>query len=218
MTIQIVDSKIEEYLRDLLVPEPDDVRREMEAEAEERGFPIVEAHVGITMSLLAHAIGAKRVFEMGSGYGYSAYWFAKAVGPGGEVHMTEGDAGNQEKAMAYLSRAGLDDRVRAHVGNALDIIDEVDGDFDVVFCDIDKGDYPTAWEQAKERIRPGGLYLCDNVLWSGRVAEKKPKDDVAPGWTEAIRSHNEAVVADDRYHASILPIRDGVMVALRVAR
>ncbi|MGH2740350.1 MAG: O-methyltransferase [Actinomycetota bacterium] len=215
MTIEIVNPKIEEYLRDLLVPEPDDVRREMEAEAEERGFPIVEAHVGLTMELLARAIGARRVFEMGSGYGYSAYWFARAVGPEGEVHMTEGDAGNQDKAVAYLGRAGLGDRVRSHVGNALDIIEEVEGDFDVVFCDIDKGDYPTAWEKARDRVRAGGLYLCDNVLWSGRVAEENVAEDVAPGWTDAIRAHNQAIVADDRYHATILPIRDGVMVALR---
>lgn len=215
--MDIVDPKIEEYLRGLLGGDDDDVLLEMETLAEERDFPIVGRLVGVTLELLARAIGARRVLEMGSGYGYSAYWFSRAVGPGGEVHMTEGDASNQEKALDYLGRAGVADRVHSHVGNALDIIDELSGEFDVIFCDIDKGDYPTAWAKARERIRVGGLYLCDNVLWSGRVAEDKPTDDVRPGWTEAIKEHNEAIVADLRYVQTVVPTRDGVMVALRAS-
>jgi predicted O-methyltransferase YrrM len=215
--MDIVNPKIEVYLRGLLGRDDDDVPREMESVAEERDFPIVGRLVGVTLELLARAIGARRVLEMGSGYGYSAYWFSRAVGPGGEVHMTEGDAANQEKALDYLRRAGFDDRVQSHVGNALNIIDELPGEFDVIFCDIDKGDYPTAWAKARERIRVGGLYLCDNVLWSGRVAESKPTDDVRPGWTEAIKEHNEAIVADPRYVQTVVPTRDGVMVALRTS-
>ncbi|HEV2907085.1 MAG TPA: class I SAM-dependent methyltransferase, partial [Actinomycetota bacterium] len=176
--MDIVNPKIEEYLRGLLGRDDDDVLREMESLADERDFPIVGRLVGVTLELLARAIGARRVLEMGSGYGYSAYWFSRAVGPGGEVHMTEGDPVNQEKALDYLGRADLADRVHSHVGNALEIVDELSGEFDIVFCDIDKGDYPMAWAKARERIRVGGLYLCDNVLWSGRVAEENPEDDV----------------------------------------
>jgi caffeoyl-CoA O-methyltransferase len=215
--MDIVNPKIEEYLRGLLGRDDDDVPREMESVAEQRDFPIVGRLVGVTLELLARAIGARRVLEMGSGYGYSAYWFSRAVGPGGEVHMTEGDAANQEKALDYLRRAGFHDRVQSHVGNALAIIDELPGEFDIIFCDIDKGDYPTAWAKASERIRVGGLYLCDNVLWSGRVAEEKATDDVRPGWTEAIKEHNEAIVADPRYVQTVVPTRDGVMVALRTS-
>jgi caffeoyl-CoA O-methyltransferase len=215
--MDIVNPKIEEYLRGLLGRDDDDVLREMESLADERDFPIVGPLVGVTLELLARAIGARRVLEMGSGYGYSAYWFSRAVGPEGEVHMTEGDPVNQEKALDYLERAGLADRVHSHVGNALEIIDEVSGEFDIVFCDIDKGDYPTAWAKARERIRVGGLYLCDNVLWSGRVTEVTPEDDVRPGWTAAIKDHNEAIVADPRYVQTVVPTRDGVMVALRVS-
>jgi caffeoyl-CoA O-methyltransferase len=215
--MDIVDPRIEEYLRGLLGRDDDDVPRDMERVAEERDFPIVGRLVGVTLELLARAIGARRVLEMGSGYGYSAYWFSRAVGPGGEVHMTEGDATNQEKALDYLGRAGFADRVQSHVGNALDVIDELSGEFDVIFCDIDKVDYPTAWAKASERIRVGGLYLCDNVLWSGRVVEEKPTDDVGHGWTDAIKEHNEAIVADPRYEQTVVPTRDGVMVALRVS-
>jgi caffeoyl-CoA O-methyltransferase len=215
--MDIVNSQIEDYLRGLLGREDDEVLLEMENVAQERDFPIVGRLVGVTLELLARAIGARRVLEMGSGYGYSAYWFSRAVGPGGEVHMTEGDPENQKKALNYLEGAGLADRVHSHVGNALEVIDELSGDFDVIFCDIDKGDYPTAWEKARERIRVGGLYLCDNVLWSGRVAEEAPQDDVRPGWTAAIKEHNEAIAADPDYVQTVVPTRDGVMVALRIS-
>jgi predicted O-methyltransferase YrrM len=213
--MEIVDPRIEDYMKDLLGREHP-VAREMETVAEERGFPIVGRTVGVTLEVLARAIGARRVLEMGSGYGYSAYWFARAVGPGGEVHMTEGDAANQRRAVEYLERAELADRVWSHVGNALDIIEQLDGDFDVVFCDIDKGDYPAAWAKARERIRLGGLYLCDNVLWDGRVVTGEDRKSTPAGWTAAIRRHNEAIAADERYLSTIVPTRDGVMVALRI--
>ena len=214
--VDIVDPRIEDYLRDLLGGDHP-VAETMEGEAEERDFPIVGRGVGVTLEVLARAIGARRVLEMGSGYGYSAYWFARAVGPGGEVHMTEGNADNQRKAMEYLEQAGLADRVHSHVGNALDIIDGLEGQLDAVFCDIDKGDYPEAWRKASQRIRIGGLYLCDNVLWSGRVVTGEDREGTPSGWTEAVREHNRAIASDERYRSTIVPTRDGVMVALRVA-
>jgi len=211
--MDIVNPDVDRYLRQLLGGEHE-IADEMEAVAKERDFPIVDRVVGVTLEVLARSIGAKRVLEMGSGYGYSAYWFARAVGDGGEVHMTEGDAENQRQAMDYLGRAGFSSRVQSHVGNALEIIDELDGEFDVVFCDIDKGDYPEAWRKASGRIRVGGLYLCDNVLWSGRVAVDDP-DDPRPDWTKAVHEHNTAIAADKRYRSTIIPTRDGVTVAVR---
>jgi caffeoyl-CoA O-methyltransferase len=216
VTIQIVDTRIEDYLRDTFGGDHP-VAAEMEAEAEERGFPIVGRAVGVTLEALAHAAGARRVLELGSGYGYSAYWFARAVGDGGEVHMTDGDAANQDRAVEYLERAGLDERVTPHVGNALEIIDELAGEFDVIFCDIDKEGYPEAWRKARERIRVGGLYLCDNVLWDGRVVTGEDREGM-PGLVEAIRVHNSEIAGDRRYRSTIVPTRDGVMVAVRIAR
>jgi caffeoyl-CoA O-methyltransferase len=213
--MEIVNPKIESYIEELSGGDHP-VAVEMEALAEERGFPIVDRPVGITLEVLAAAMGARRVLEMGSGYGYSAYWFARAVGDGGQVHMTEGDPRNQELAMDFLGRAGLADRVRSHVGNALEIIDELDGEFDVIFCDIDKGDYPEAWDKARERIRIGGLYLCDNVLWDGRVVTGEDRETTPAGWTAAVQEHNRAIASDDRYRSTIIPTRDGVMVALRI--
>ena len=189
----------------------------MEREAEERNFPIVNRLVGVTLEVLARAIAARRVFELGSGYGYSAYWFARAVGDEGEVQCSDGDPENERKAADYLGRAGLWDRVRFHVGDAVDALGSVEGDFDVVYCDIDKDGYPDAWRAARERIRVGGLYICDNVLWSGRVVDPPPYDGGRGASTAAIVEHNRLVAEDDSYLSTIIPTRDGVMVALRLA-
>jgi caffeoyl-CoA O-methyltransferase len=215
--MDIVNPKIEEYMRGLAARHDEPVLLEMEREGKERDFPIVERLVGVSLEVLARSIGARRVFELGSGYGYSAYWFARAVGPGGEVHGTDGDPENEGKARAYLERAGLWDRVRWHVGDAVTSFEATDGQFDVVYCDIDKHGYPEAWRAARERIRIGGLYLCDNVLWSGRVIEDAGVEDRRPEWTNAVREHNRMIAEDERYLSTIVPTRDGVMVALRTS-
>jgi predicted O-methyltransferase YrrM len=212
--VDIVDPRIEAYVRGLLDRHDEPVLLEMEREGEERGFPIVGRTVGVALELLARAVGARRVFELGSGYGYSAYWLARAVGPGGEVWCTDGDPGNEGRARAYLEPAGLWDRIRWRVGDAVEGLAATEGDFDVVYCDIDKQGYPDAWRAARDRIRVGGLYLCDNVLWEGRVAVEDP-EDARPAWTRAIVEHNRAIARDERYLSVVLPIRDGVMAALR---
>jgi predicted O-methyltransferase YrrM len=201
----------------LLVRYDEPVLLEMEAEGEDRHFPIIGRLVGVTVELLARSIGARRVFELGSGFGYSAYWFARAVGPGGEVHCTDGDPDNRPKALGYLSRAGLVDPIRWHVGDAVTNLAEVEGEFDVVFNDIDKLGYPDAWRAASERIRIGGLYLCDNVLWSGAVADPGADHGRDEKTMDAILEHNRLVAKDERYVSSIVPTRDGVFLALRVA-
>jgi predicted O-methyltransferase YrrM len=214
--MDITNRAIEDYIRGLLARHDEPVVLEMEAEAEKKGFPIVGRMVGVVLEILARSIGARRVFELGSGYGYSGYWFARAVGPAGELHLTDGDPENEKKAQNYLSRAGLWDPVRFHVGDAVTSLNATAGDFDIVYCDIDKEGYPEAWGAARNRIRRGGLYICDNTLWSGRVTEGYDEEDRRPEWTKAIKEMNQAVASDLDYLATILPIRDGVMVALRL--
>lgn len=214
MTLQIVDKQIEGYIAGLLSRHDEPVLSDMEAEAREHDFPIVGRHVGITIDVLSRSVGARRVFELGSGYGYSAYWFARAAT---EVHCTDGDAENAKKAESYLTRAGVWDRIRFHVGDAVTSLHATDGDFDIVYNDIDKHGYPEAWNAARERIRVGGLYICDNVLWSGRVVKDPPDTDGRlESWTPAIQEHNTLVMGDHDYAATILPIRDGVIVATRL--
>jgi caffeoyl-CoA O-methyltransferase len=215
--VDITDPNVEDYVRGLLARHDEPVLLEMEAEGKERGFPIIGRMVGVAVELLARSIGARRVFELGSGFGYSAYWFARAVGLGGEVHLTDGDPDNEAKALDYLGRAGVGGRVTFHVGDAVTSLDATQGEFDIVYCDIDKHGYPAAWKAARDRIRPGGLWICDNTLWSGRVTDAPDLEDSRPEWTAAIKEHNAAVAADPDFLATILPIRDGVMVALRTS-
>ncbi len=212
--MDITDPRIDAYLRSLQTRHDEEVLLEMEEEGARRGFPIVGRNVGVTLELLARSVQARTVFELGSGFGYSAYWFARAVGPDGEVHCTDGDPENEVAAAGFLARAGVVDRIRFHVGDAVTWLGDTPGEFDVIYDDIDKHGYPDAWRAARSRIRLGGLYICDNVLWSGRV----PPDGEEPdALTDAIREHNTMIAADEHFISSILPIRDGVMVALRIS-
>jgi predicted O-methyltransferase YrrM len=203
-------------IRRLLDRYDEPVLVEMEAEAEARGFPAIGRTVGVVVEILARSIGAERVFELGSGFGYSAYWFSRAVGDGGEVHLTEFDEANIVKAHDYLGRAGLEDRCRFHTGDALTSFADVPGEFDIVFCDIDKHEYPRAFREARSRIRVGGLWICDNSLGIGAGTIVDDLPGRAGQMIEGIREHDELVSADPDFVATILPIRDGVMVALRL--
>jgi len=211
-----MDDAVEIYLTELARTEHEEpVLVEMETRAAEHGFPIVGRATGRFLELAARAVGARRVIELGSGYGYSAYWFARAVGPDGEVVCTDGDPENARLAEEYLNTAGMWDRVRYRVGDALGEFAEEAGDFDVVYCDVDKDGYPDCWRVARDRIRVGGLWLCDNTIWSGYVATGTDREGL-DGYTAFIREHNRLVAEDTRYVGSIVPIRDGVMTALRI--
>ena len=210
--MDIVNPDVEDYMRTLQARHDEQVLLEMEKEAEEQDFPIVGRLVGVTLEVLARAVRAQKVIELGSGFGYSAYWFSRAVGPAGELHLTDGDPNNEEKALDYLYRAALDGPVVFHVGDAVETLLSLQAPWDVVYNDIDKHGYPDAWKAASERIRLGGLYICDNALWSGRVVGKDPDD-----WTRAIMEHNRLIAEDERYVSAIIPTRDGVMAALRVS-
>jgi predicted O-methyltransferase YrrM len=210
--MQIVDPRFDAYMRSRLDGFDEPVLLEMEAMAAERGFPIVGRNVGVTLEVLARAIGARRIVELGSGFGYSGYWHARAVGAAGELHLTDGDPENARAAEAYLIRAGLWGPVTFHVGDAVAALGSLDGAFDVVFCDIDKDGYPDAWRAARDRVRVGGLYVCDNVLsyGLGNVVE-------GGGAAESVKEHNAMIAADERYLSTIVPTREGVMVAIRLA-
>ncbi len=212
--MNIVRSEVEDYMRELNKIDDEPTLLEMEALAEEKSFPIIGRLCGRALEVLARSIGAKRVFELGSGFGYSAYWFSHATGPDGEIHLTDTDPNNEKLALDFLRRAGLADPITYHVDDALNALEQTAGEFDVVYCDIDKHGYPDAWRLGCERVRIGGYYICDNMLWSGRVAEPRDQHDE---WTRAIDETNRAIAADERFRSTIIPTRDGVVAALRIA-
>lgn len=208
--MDIVAPPIDDYLLKVTPPR-DTVAQEMERLAESRRFPIVGPLVGRLLFLLARSIGARTVFECGSGFGYSAYWFARALPDEGRVTLTDGKADNCEAARAFLGRAGLLGRTEIQQGNALEVLAQRPGPFDLIFCDIDKRDYPRAYPLLKPRLRSGGLFVCDNMLWSGRVAGSQNDDD-----TRGVRELTRLLYADPGLHTTIVPLRDGVSVSLRL--
>jgi caffeoyl-CoA O-methyltransferase len=205
----ITNPEVDDYLYALL-PKRDDVLVEMEAQAGQRNIPIVGPVVASILYQLASMIGAKAVFEMGSAIGYSTIWWARAVGAGGLVFYTDGDRKNADEAQGYFKRAGVSDRINVQTGDALELISEQKQKFDVVFCDIDKQDYPRALKLALPRLRKGGLFVADNVLWSGRVTDKKPDEK-----TRAILQFNRALYDSAELMTTILPVRDGLAVVIK---
>ena len=202
---------VERYLYDQLPPR-DEVLTAMEADAAERDIPIVGPAVGRLFYLLAQLLRAKTVFEMGSAIGYSTIWWARGVGTQGRVVYTDGDPKNALKARDYLQRAGVADRVVFRTGDALEILSEQKPhSLDIIFNDVDKEDYPRVFRLAVPRLRSGGLFVTDNVLWSGKVAQKKTPDAA----TKAIREFNRLLYGSKELFPTILPLRDGVAVALK---
>jgi caffeoyl-CoA O-methyltransferase len=202
--------EVEDYLYSLLPPR-DEVLAEMEVEAARREIPIVGPAVARVFYQLALISNAKTVFEMGSAIGYSTIWWALAVGESGRVIYTDGDAKNAEQARKYFERAGVADRINVRIGDALEVLSEQKQEFDIIFNDVDKEDYPRVFRVAVPRLRKGGLLITDNVLWSGNVAQKKPRD----ASTRAILEFNRLLYAAPELFTTILPIRDGVAVALK---
>jgi predicted O-methyltransferase YrrM len=186
----------------------------MERAARKTHFPIIGPAVGQLCYLLTKAIGARRVFELGSGFGYSTAWFARAVqeNGGGEVHHVVWDEDLSNRARGHLDALGLRDQVRYTVGEAVDALRGAEGQFDLIFCDIDKEGYPAALPVIEGKLRSGGLLITDNLLWSGRIfdASDKSRD------TEGVRKFTRLVFKSSQWTASIVPIRDGVLVARKI--
>ena len=207
--MDIIDPAIDLYLRELASP-ADPVLREMELLGAERRLPIVGPQVGRLLQLLARTISAHRVLELGSGFGYSAYWFARAVGPEGEVVLTEQSAERAAEAEDFLERGGFSDRVHIEVGDALEIVERIGGEFDIVFNDVDKDRYPLVMDRAAAALRPGGLLISDNMLWLGTVLEPDPTESTTRGVKELTRMLYES----EDFRTVMIPMRDGVTVSI----
>ena len=201
---------MDEYLYSLLPPR-DEVLAEIEAEAIQRKIPIVGPAVARILYQLATIIQAKTVFELGSAIGYSTIWWARAVGEGGRVIYTDSDRKNADQARRYFDRAGVGKQVSVKVGDALELLSEDKREYDIIFNDVDKEDYPRVLKLALPRLRKGGLFVTDNVLWSGKVAQK----DATEPTTTAIQEFNRMLYSSPDLFTTILPIRDGVAVAVK---
>lgn len=198
-----------DYLESL-VPPRNQVMLEMEARAKEIGFPIIGIAGGQFLYQVARIIGAKRIFELGSGYGYSTAWFAKAVreNGGGEVHHVVWNEELSNQARHYLGRLGYGDIVQFHVAEAVETLQNTPGPFDLIFNDIDKTGYPASIPTIKQKLRPEGVLLIDNMLWHGAVFNP---DDTSES-TRAIHETTRLLTRDPQFITSLIPIRDGIML------
>jgi len=206
----ITTAAVEDYTYSILPPR-DEVLAEMEAEAAKHKVPIVGPAVGRLLYQLALMTNAKTVFEMGSAIGYSTIWWARAIAQGGKVIYTDGDSNNAARARKYFERAEVSDRITLKTGDALELLSEERQQFDIIFNDVDKEDYPRVFRIAVPKLRKGGLFITDNVLWSGKVAQKNPTEKS----TKAILEFNKLLYNSPDLFTTILPIRDGVAVAIK---
>ena len=167
--------------------------------------------VGPFLRQLARLLEAENVFEMGSGFGYSAYWFAGGMKETGKIICTDASEENKQKALGYLGRGGYGSMVDFRVGDACDIIRNFDTQFDIILNDIDKQDYPKAFDAALPRLRKGGVFVTDNVLRDGKILHKRPDRG-----TRGILEFNHKLFNTPGLLSSILPIRDGLGIAVKI--
>jgi predicted O-methyltransferase YrrM len=204
--------QVQEYLLTLVPPrEPEMI--EMEKFAEKSNFPIIGPVCGYYCYQLARMINARSVFELGSGYGYSTAWFAKAVreNGGGEVHHTVLDEKLSKRAAGHLSRMGRADLVKFHVAEAIESLRQESGLFDMIFNDIDKEAYPASLPVIREKLRRGGILIIDNMLWHGRIFDEK---NASPA-TEGVREFTREITTDQDWIISLTPMRDGMIIAYK---
>lgn len=206
-----IDARIADYI-DTLADRGDDALAKVEQEGLADDWPIVGAAEGSFLYILARAIKARRILELGTAIGYSGTWWARALPPDGELVTVELDAETAKLADANLTRTGVRDRVTILVGPAQEVLEDIEGPFDLIFVDIHKEGYPEVLEPCIRRLRVGGLLVTDNVLWHGAVAD--PKDRSKD--TAAILTYNKRLAEDPRMLTSILPVRDGVSVAVKL--
>ncbi len=206
-----IDARLADYI-DALANRGDEPLRAIEDAGLADDWPIVGAAEGSFLHILAKAIGARRILELGTAIGYSGTWWARALPQDGQLITVEANPETAKTAEANLTRTGVRDRVTVLVGPAQEILEDLEGPFDLIFVDINKDGYPAVLEPCLRRLRVGGLLVTDNVLWGGDVAN--PKDRSKD--TVAIRAYNERLAKDPRMLTTILPLRDGVSVALKL--
>ncbi len=206
-----IDTRLADYI-DALANRGGDALTAIEDAGLRDEWPIVGAVEGSFLHILAKAIGARRILELGTAIGYSGTWFARALPADGQLITVEADPETAKIAEAHLAKTGVRDRVTVLVGPAQEVLGDLDGPFDLIFVDINKEGYPEVLEPCVRRLRVGGLLVTDNVLWHGAVANPKDRS----GETTAIRKYNDRLAHDPRMLASILPVRDGVSVALKL--
>ncbi len=221
MTPPLVSETVD-WLAQAIGPKPDEIVAEMDAFATEADFPTVGPAVGGWLALLARASDADRAFEFGSGFGYSAYWVARELPADGEVVLTEIDRDELDMAKSYFERAGLADRARFEHGDALDVVEQVNGEFDLVLLDHEMDRYVDAFEAIRDRLPSGGIVAADNAVTAShidpedmrRILDGESVPDASDGTTgtAAYLDHLRDV---EGFTSGLLPLGEGLSVSIK---
>lgn len=208
----LISQQVEDYL-DTLVPARPTEMLAMEEEARKMNFPAIGPVVGYFCYQVARMIGARDIFELGSGYGYSTAWFAQAVrdNGGGVVHHVVWDEALSRQARGHMERLGYSSVVQYHIGEAVETLSQSSGPFDLIFNDIDKEGYPASVPVVYEKLRTGGVMIIDNMLWYGRIFDEQNRQ----ASTEGVREVTRMLVESDQWITTLVPIRDGVILAYK---
>jgi len=212
---RLVPEAVERYLAGLNRL-GDEVLEEVARAGKAEGMSLIDAEVGALLRVLATALDAKRILEIGTAIGYSGLWLARALPPGGMLLTMEIDPARARAARGHFARAGVADRVSVLVGDADRLLAKVSGPFDLIFQDGDKRLYPAMLGRLVALLRPGGLLVTDNVLWSGEVVPgfvARPERDVED--TRAIADYNNRISTHPLLLTAIVPLRDGVAISVR---
>ena len=209
--MEFLPEKLEQYVEDHTSPEST-VLQELNRETQAKVLQprMLSGHLqGRVLSMFSKMIRPKRILEIGTYPGYSALCLAEGLGEGGKLHTIDINEELEDMVNSYVEKAGYQDRIRMHVGNAMEIIPSLGESWDIVFIDADKENYSNYFDLTIDHIRPGGYIIADNVLWSGKVIQKvDPKDEE----TKALMAFNEKVWKDERVENALFPVRDGLMV------
>lgn len=203
--------ELDAYLAGLFWPE-DGLLTELGRDIAARGPQIqVSPEEGRLLALLVTATGARRVLEVGTLFGYSGVWMARALPAGGRLDTLERSPVHAQAARQWFERAGLGDRVTVHEAAALEVLPGLSPGYDLAFLDAAKSEYPAYLDHCLRLVRRGGLILADNVFWDGRVVRTGDGDDPD---LRGIRDFNARIAADPRLSSTVLPVGDGLSVSV----
>ncbi len=201
---------LDDYLLKV-TPEREPVLKEMEELAKQKNFPIIGPLVGRFLYQLATLTNARRILELGSGYGYSAFWFARAIGARGHIFCTEGSEENTRMARDFFKRGKIKTKIEYRIGDALKLAAKIPGKFDIILNDIDKWEYPAVIPFAEKRLKKDGVLVTDNLLWSAQILDENPDKDTA-----GILEYTQKLYVSKNFFTTILPIRDGISFSIRL--
>ena len=206
----IINEEIEKYIDDHLPDRPREFKV-AEEYAKTNNFPIIGPLVGSFLYLITKLSKPKKILELGSGFGYSAAWFAFASPDTCSIVCTDTDEKNINKANELFSSKPFWSKINYFQGDALEESENIDDQYDVIFCDIDKWEYPNAFDEHIEKLNTGGCFIFDNTLWSAKVLDATSDQD-----TVAIQELNRTLAQSNNFYSMIYPIRDGVTVAYKI--